>query len=224
VDDTFKPRTLEIPFHDLGLQVGDHLFLESVDDGQRYQVKLAGFVPDRSVIVLPPEVEGREVLLKKDQPFTARLAVRSRVCAFRTRVQHLAMQPYPLIHLEYPRDFLALEVREMERVWVDMDASVHRAFTGGPMNVRLFDLSAGGAGIESREPLGDPGTEVFLKFALTITDVTRGLNLRARICNMHPVLNDDGSSLYSYGLNFVDLSNTARIFINSFIYEKNGRG
>lgn len=225
MSDGFKPRTLEIPFHDLGIQVGDPMFLESLDrDGRRYSVKLVGFVPERSIIVLPPEVDGREVLLKKDRPFTARLAVRSRVCAFRTQVRNLTMQPFPLIHLDYPRDFLALEVRETERVWVAIEGSVHRAFNDGSVPVNIFDLSAGGAGVESREPLGDNGAELFLKFTLNVTDVTRGLNLRARICNMHPVVRDDGTSLYSYGLNFVDLSNTARIFINSYIYEMNAEG
>ena len=220
--ETFKPRALEIPFHELGLKVGDSLFLESLDGGQRYNAKLAGYVPDRSIIVLPPEVDGREVLLKQDRPFTARLAVRSRVCAFRTKVRNITMQPYPLIHLEYPRDFLALEVRETERVWVDIEAHVHRAFSDDSIPVKLFDLSVGGAGIESREPLGDDGSEIFLRFPLTVTDVSRGLNLRARIRNMHPVIRDDGTSLYSYGLHFEELSNTARIFIKSFIYEKNG--
>lgn len=219
--DTFKPRTLEIPFHELGLKVGDTLFLESLDGGQRYQARLVGYVTDRSILILPPEIDGREILLKKDRAFTARLAVRSRVCAFRTQVRAINHQPYPLIHLEYPRDFLALEVRETERVWVDIDAHVHRAFSEGSIPVKLFDLSAGGAGIESRQPLGDDGSEIFLRFSLTVAEVTRGLNLRGRIRNMHPVLRDDGEHLYSYGLHFEELSNTAKLFINSFIYERN---
>jgi c-di-GMP-binding flagellar brake protein YcgR len=220
----FTARDVQIPFERLGLQVGDSLSLESPDHSVRYTVRLIGFLPNASVIVTQPLVDGRQVLLKTGRPFTARSAVRNKVFAFNTQIKHYAHQPYAYMHLEYPKTMLALEVRNAERIKVGIQAEVVSDFDTGtgewPKKVTITDLSRTGAGVQSETMLGREGDEVKLRCTLTVADITKAFSLSSVIRSMNYVDAPLGDAQFLYGLQFYNLSEAARIVLSGFIYEQ----
>lgn len=221
----FNVRDVQIPFERLGLQVGDALSLESSDHSMRYSVRLIGYLPNGSVLVTQPLVEGKQVLLKPGRPFTVRSAVRNKVFAFNTQVKHNPMQPYPYVHLEYPKAMLALEVRNAERMKVEIPAEVYSDFDTGsgewPKGAVVTDLSRTGAGIRSDSMLGREGDELKLKCTLTVADITKVFSLASIIRSRnYTSVADYVGPRYSYGLQFVNLSEAARIVLSGFIYEQ----
>ncbi|MFE8073214.1 flagellar brake protein [Marinobacteraceae bacterium S3BR75-40.1] len=218
--DRFQPRDVEIPFSELGLKPGDQVYLEALDHSHRYLVHLVGYVEGESIIVLPPEHKGKQVLLKQDRVYTVRLAAGTRVCAFQSWIRQVTMQPYPLVHLHYPQELMTLQVRETERFLVHIPALISPMGEEGGQAVEITDLSSAGAGVESDTEVAPVGTVLQLRFKLSVAETTKALNLRARIRNRTPVKTPDGHPRLLFGLQFEDVSSNARIVLNSFIYEQ----
>lgn len=223
----FTPRDVKIPFDRLGLQVGDPLYLESVDQSGRFSVRLIGFLPGQSILVTAPVVDGRQVLLKKGRPFTVRSAVKNKVFAFNSQVRHVALQPMAYVHLEYPREMLALEVRNAERVKVDIPAEVHSDFDVGlgdwPRPVLVTDISRTGAGLVSEQSIGREGDQVRLKCVLTVADITKSFSLQSVIRNRSVLDAAQAPYRYGYGVQFQNLSEAATIVLSGFVYEQQDR-
>lgn len=241
--DAIKSQDMKISFADMGLQIGDPLYLETLDHRSRYLVKLIGFVADQSILVLPPEHDGKQILLKKDRPFNVRSAVKNKVFAFQSSIKHLSMQPFAHLHLEYPKELVAIQVRESERVPVHIPAQAYTPLANNqfrPMGSAIIvDLSASGAAIESDQSLGNLGDQLALKFPISVSGISKSLSVRAIIRNVREIIQqaddellpDDiltdldtaNSTSYAYGLQFIELSDTARIILNSFNYESQKR-
>ncbi|WP_369602359.1 flagellar brake protein [Hahella sp. SMD15-11] len=211
------------PFDRLGMKTGDVLHLESIDTKTRFTVKLIGYVPGGSILVLPPVIKGKQVLLRKDKIYNVRAAVGGKVCAFRTQVLFTHMQPYAYSHLQYPEEMQALQVRESERVDVRIEASVTSEFDTGtgewPRDALMVDLSKSGCGLRTRLPIGVPGHEVVVHFIVTVAGVSKQLHLKSVIRNRIP-LDEEGPHRFFYGLQFAQLSEAARLVLNGFIFEK----
>ncbi len=224
----FTAKDVQIPFERLGLQIGDPLSLEAPDHSARYNVRLMGYLVGASVIVTQPLADGRQVLLKTGRPFTVRSAVRNKVFAFNTQVRHFSHQPYAYVHLEYPRSLLALEVRNSERIKVEIPGEVFSDFDTGsgewPRSVTITDLSRTGAGVQSESLLGREGDELKLRCTLTVADVTKVFNLGSVIRSRNYVTTAEGDSRHQYGLQFHNLSEAARIVLSGFIYEQQSFG
>ncbi|RMF14435.1 MAG: flagellar brake protein [Gammaproteobacteria bacterium] len=210
------------PFDKLGLKTGDPLHLESIDTKSRFTVRLIGYVPGGSILVLPPVIKGKQMLLKKDKLYNVRAAVGGKVCAFRTQVLYTHLQPYAYSHLLYPQEMQALQVRESERLDVHLDATVTSEFDTGagewPKDAVIVDLSKSGAGVRCQEPLGVEGHEVILHFIVTVAGVSKQLHLKSVIRNRIPL--EGESHRYFFGLQFTQLSEAARLVLNGYIFEK----
>ncbi|MDG9667406.1 flagellar brake protein [Hahella sp. CR1] len=219
----YSPKDVEIPFEKLGLQVGDPLHLESMDQSARYHVRLIGFVPGQSVMVTTPVVDGKQLILKKDRPFTVRSVAKNKVCAFTSQIKHMALQPFAHIHLEYPKELLALQVRNAERLKVEIPTQVNSDFDTGlgdwPKEAVIIDVSKTGAGVKSIVKLGDAGEEVILRFTLTVADITKTFNVNGIIRNRTILEQDDAPFRYLYGVQFTGLSDAAKIVISGFVHE-----
>ncbi|WP_245555300.1 flagellar brake protein [Hahella ganghwensis] len=216
-------QEMQLPFEKMGLRIGDPLHLEGVDHSGRYHVKLVGFVPGQGVIVTMPVVEGKQVLLKKDRPFTVRSMAKTSVFAFSSYIKHVSMQPFPHLFLEYPRELIAVEVRNASRLKVDLPATVTSDFDPGtgewPKEAIITDISKSGAGVKSVEGLGSVGEEIKLQFLVTVSGISKTFKISAAIRNK--TLLDPGELpyKYSYGLQYLGLSDAAKIVLTGYIYE-----
>lgn len=214
---------LEVPFDKLGLRIGSTLHLEARDQSSRYLVKLIGYLPNHSIIVSAPVVDGKQVFLKQDRPFTVRSLAQNNAFAFQSAVKAVCMQPYPYIHLEYPRDMMTIQVRNAVRLDVDIPASVTSEFDMGtgewPKSAVIYDLSKTGAGIYSQEKLGESGDEIVLKFPVQVAGIRKKFKLSALIRNRTLLEREFLPLKHSYGLQFTELSDSANIVLTCLLYE-----
>lgn len=217
-------KDVQIPFEKLGLHVGDLLSLETVDPPGRYGVRLIGYLPGNSILVTPPAVNGRPVILKADKPVTVRAAIGGKVCAFTTQVRQMSMKPYPYIHLEYPKQLFAMQIRSTERIRVELPAvvdAVSQPATGNwPRAAMINDISKNGTGLKTTDAIGEPGDEVMLSFVLAVADVKRQLKLKGTIRNKRPLDDSEAPYRYTYGLQFAPLSDAATVIISGYLYEQ----
>lgn len=219
----FQARSVTIPFEHLGLVVGDSLFLESMDQGARYHVRLVGYVVGQGIILTQPLVEGKLKLLSAGRPFTVRSAARNKVFAFQSAIRHTSLQPFAHLFLEYPKELMTLEVRNAERVAVSLEAELHSDFDAGlgdwPRVVRVTDLSRTGAGVESPREISGKESGLTLRCRLTAAGVTKMVGLRCEVRGSRPVDQSEGQRVWLTGLQFTELSEAAQLLLAAFLYE-----
>ena len=217
------PMDFELPFEKLGLKIGAALNLESTDLSSRYRVKLIGYLPGNSIVVSSPVVDGKQIVLTKDRPFTVRSLARNNAFAFQSSVKAVALQPYPYIHLEYPREMVTVKVRNADRQEVNLAARITSDFDIGngewPKEGAIYNLSKTGAGMRSSESLGDNGDEIIVHFPVNVAGVTKNFKLAATIRNKTRLESSYLPFKFSYGLQFNALSDAARIVLYGYIYE-----
>lgn len=220
----YQGRDVELDFDQLGFSVGDPLYLESADQQARYPTRLVGFQKGVSILIRMPVVDGKQIILKKDRPFTVRSVARNKVCAFKSKVCFVNLQPFAYVHLAWPDELLALEVRNAQRLKIELSAEVtlpeetHSA--GWPKEGVVCDLSQTGAGLKSRVSIGYPDDKIRTAFGLTVCGITKKFRISCIIRQRH-VLNDPADpNRYLYGLQFVELSDAAKIMLTGFIYEQ----
>ncbi len=216
-------QDVQLPFEKMGLRVGDPLHLEGLDHSGRYQVKLIGYLPGQGVMVTMPVAEGKQVLLKKDRPFTVRSIARTSVFAFSSHITMVSMQPFPHLCLEYPKELLAVQVRNASRLKVELPTIVSSEFDAGtgdwPKEAMITDISKSGAAIKSIEHLGVKGDEIVLQFLVTVSGISKNFKLNTIIRNRTPLDAEEHPYRFSYGLQYQGLSDAAKIVLAGFIYE-----
>ncbi len=216
-------KNASIKFIDLGVHVGSVLTLNTVSSSRKLAVKLIGFTENKSVLVSSPSREGKDVLLERGDALTVRLLIRSRVCAFETKVLYRSIQPYTYYHLEYPKNIEALEVRSSERVNLALPILVDSEFDMGlgewPQDAELTNLSKTGGAITSRKSLGDLGHEVVLVFSLDVSGMKCDLRIPSIIRNREVINDSDRGKLFQLGVQFTNLSVSDKLALSSFVYE-----
>ncbi len=218
-----KTNDLQVPFEKLGLKIGDPLHLEGLDHSGRYQVKLIGYAPGQSIVVTAPMVENKQVLLKKDRPFTVRSLAQNNAFAFQSRVLAVPMQPFLHVHLEYPKEMMTIQVRNAARLVVEMPTRVLSEFDTGtgewPKSGLIYDISKTGAGLRSEQSLGIVNDEILLQFNLTVAGISKTFKISAIIRNKTRLAGEYLPYKFNYGLQFCNLSDAAKIVLSGFIYE-----
>jgi len=214
----------ELPFEKLGLAVGAPLNLEAAELQLKYRVKLIGYYPGHSIIVSSPVIEGKQVVVNKDRPFKVRSLAKNNAFAFQTTVKAVALQPFPYIHLDYPKAMVTLQVRNADRLQVSLNARITSEFDLGngewPKLGLIYNLSKTGAGIRCNDSLGDNGDEVVVHFPVVVAGVTKNFKLIAVVRNKGLLGAEWLPHRYIYGLQFRGLSGAANIVLSSFIYEQ----
>ncbi len=219
-------KSLKENFQRLGLAVGDSLILETVSPKRKLQTRLIGYFSGHSILIAPPTFEGREVKLEQATQLTVRGMVRNQAFAFATKVSYRSQQPYRHYHLSFPQETVSVEVRKNSRIDVDIPVLVDTEFDivlgEWPKAAIVQDISPKGAGLLSRQMLGEKGHEVILKFALEVSGTERSLMLPCVIRNQNVVDRPSGSH-YLFGVEFDQLSETDLLTLTSFLYEFNSR-
>ncbi|GAA3950259.1 flagellar brake protein [Allohahella marinimesophila] len=220
----YQGKDVEIDFDQLGLAIGDPLFLESADQQSRYPTRLVGFSKGQSILIKMPVADGRQIILKKDQPFTVRSAARNKVCAFKSRIIEAHLYPFAYAHLAWPEELLALEVRNAQRLKIELPTDITPAedgvVEGWPKTGIVCDLSRTGAGLKSRVSIGYPDDRIRTSFNLSVSGISKKFRISC-IIRQRQVMNDpDDVNRYLYGLQFVELSDAAKIMLTGFIYEQ----
>ena len=209
---------------ELALGVGGvlNLQLTSRYSGQRWNARLIGFLEGESIVVTMPRNGGALVPFYTEDDVTVRYLAGREIHGFSTRVLKVATQPYPYLHLAFPRAIERVTIRQEERVPMDLPASYQclkqRNITG---EGHLLDLSAAGTLLKGPDGLGEAGDELEMQFDVAFAGSETRIEVGAIIRNVKV---DEGRQAEEgqklYGLQFRDLSEQSRLFIKGFVYER----
>ncbi|MFN2309598.1 MAG: flagellar brake protein [Gammaproteobacteria bacterium] len=207
----------------LNLVVGASLQLEMPHpDAAPLTVTLIGYVPGRSILVMPaPDATGPD--LHTGDICVARFESGDTLYAFNTRVLAVAAQPFGYLHLAYPQGVQAAMVRRSPRVPVnDVVMMLVMEEAGRKLSVALADISLSGARLVAGSRLGEIGE----RFSIEIPHVGSGgpgrvtLPCRVRYVRQEQSINPGGKRVYHHGVEFTGLSRQALVFIERYIGDK----
>ena len=212
-----------MPLEEARLQIGDVVSLQAVasDSTARYSVKLIGMARGRSVLVSTPMIDGKYLLMKEGQAFVLRGFSGKNAFAFATQILKNVNTPYPYLHLSYPREVKSLVVRKGSRADVMLICAVvdvddpKRSAAGN-----IINISAGGALLVFREPFGEKGQTVIVKFKTMINGIEALLELKAAVRAVNVDRSGDGALPYRLGVQFTDITPENSIPLLAFVYQE----
>ena len=212
-----------MPLEEARLQIGDVVSLQAVasDITARYSVKLIGMTKGRSVLVSTPMVDGKYLLMKEGQGFVLRGFSGKNAFAFSTQILKNLNTPYPYLHLSYPREVKSLVVRKGSRADVMLICAVteiedpKRTAAGN-----IINLSAGGALLVFREPFGEKGQTLLVKFKTVINGIEALLELKSVIRAVNVDRSGDGELPYRLGVQFTDIAPETSMPLLAYVYQE----
>jgi hypothetical protein len=212
----------------LRLEVGDVLQLQviSPDKDDRYSVAVIGYLPGESVLVTAPTIEGKVQFVREDQRFAVRMLRGSHVYGFVAKVLHVAIKPFPYLHLSFPDEVESITVRDADRVETEIPALVRNTNLpdeqGSWQPVYIRDLSTTGARLESITPLGREGEMMRIRFQLEVCEAEEEIDLLADIRNqiLHSSNSDDKAHRYITGTRFHTLNRYQKLLLHDHVLEQ----
>ncbi len=213
-------------FAQLALPVGAPLMLETLSPVRKMAVRLIGYVAGRSILVSAPVRDGKETYLEKGSQLVVRLLEGKQVCAFETHVLYRSIQPYSYYHLAYPEEIELQQVRSAERISTLIDARIDSDFNiigDWPKRARINNLSRTGARMVAEESLGQFGHELLIEFDIEVSGLFKQVSLAGIVRNIERERNDQDQIHYVVGVQFLEMSDEARLALANFIYEHNAK-
>jgi c-di-GMP-binding flagellar brake protein YcgR len=199
------------------LQIGDIVLLQAQGDTaiERYTARLIGMSKGLSVLVSTPMIDGKWQLMREGKSFILRAFSGKSAYAFSTHILKIVNTPYPYLHLSYPREVRSLVVREAARADVNVICAI-TACDDVPIQASgtIINLSIGGALMTVKEPPGQKGQQLTIKFKVVVGGNDVLLELGALI---RSITADSGDTLYRLGLQFVNDSARNSIPLQAFI-------
>ena len=215
------PREFE--FESMNLQVGVRLQFITYRriKPMQYFSTLIGYLKDEYLIVKVPLENGTPVGLVEGERITIRVFSGMNVCSFACTVQRVFDRPLLYVHLSFPDTIQGTSLRAAMRVKVDIPAQVLPARGGVAVDCGLTNISVSGARIESRTSLPENGGEITLEFGLPspLGDGEMRVRTQAAVRNVNALSREDGSELFVYGVQFLDLDPVHHTMVQNLTYE-----
>jgi c-di-GMP-binding flagellar brake protein YcgR len=221
--DAQQTKSERIDFSELDLSIGTILTFETGTPAKKFQVRLIGSETGKSILVSPPMKEGVEAFLDIGSLLKVKMLHGTSVFAFETRVLHKAQKPYPYFHLSYPGDVESRRIRSAERIQTKINANIDSQVSvdnDWPKFATITDLSRTGARLRAQEKLGDFGHELMLEFQLALLDTKKTVCVAAIIRNVHAEPMAPGGISYVFGVQFLEMTEEARLYLSNYIYEQ----
>ena len=120
----------------------------------REVVRVIGYVPGGSLVVNMPSNNGSVKIVREGQIYKARMLLGDSVIGFEAKVLFVSLKPYPHMHLQYPKEFAQIIVRDSARVRTEIPCTfrdVRQPDTAENHHpATIVDLSETGAGASVR--------------------------------------------------------------------------
>jgi c-di-GMP-binding flagellar brake protein YcgR len=214
----------EFGFDSLNLQVGVRLQFITYRRIKpvQYFSTLIGYVRDEYLIVKLPMENGTPVGLVDGERVTIRVFSGVNVCSFACTVQRVFDRPMNYVHLSFPDSIQGTSLRTAMRVKVDIAAQVLPARgDGAAVECTLTNISVSGARIESPRSLPEDGGDVVVEFSLPspLGDGEMRVRTRAAVRNVNALRREDGTEMFAYGVQFLDLDQVHHTMLQNLTYE-----
>jgi c-di-GMP-binding flagellar brake protein YcgR len=213
-----EERSRRFDFDELHLAVGTRLQLQRLDQDEnaRYSTRLFGYIKDVSVMVSTPTQGGKLLLLREGQPVVVRAFSGTDAFAFTAPVLTARFAPDPYLHLAYPPYVTGAVIRRQRRVDIKLIAAISVPGQGeaqASIPARITDLSAGGARLRARTPIGEPDSPLAVSFRLQAPNGEATLTMRAVI---RTAATEEGGQ-HIYGVQFVDMSPLDALALEGYV-------
>lgn len=209
---------------ELNLHVGDVLLMQPLAGAveKRYRAQLLGFMPEHSLIVMPPEDNDGIVMVRKGDRYAVRSFDGDRAQAFTCVVMHVCTHPYRYMHISYPKEVQEVLVRKGKRVQLGQPAQVRCGQPpGDAIAMTLVDMSTTGAMLLGPAGAGKPGDPVSVEVSLPFTGMPdQTITLPGVIKTVVPDVARTEPTVSHYGLQFPDLPPITAITIRAAVYER----
>ncbi|MDQ2070280.1 flagellar brake protein [Natronospira bacteriovora] len=207
---------------ELALPVGGvlNIQLSRRNNGKRWQARMVGYLEGESLLVTTPRSQGTPVPFYMDDEVTIRYLSGREIHGFTTWVRKVATQPFPYLHLAFPREIERVTIRQEERVNMELPCqfrSLKQPDVQG--EGKLLDLSAGGALLATDQALGQIGEEIELAFEVEFAGSKTHIEVGATIRSVKDEERGEEQTRCLHGLQFSDLGEQHRLFVKGFVYE-----
>jgi hypothetical protein len=214
-------------FQDMRLRVGDRLQLQPPPTVglDRHIVKLIGYVDNVSVLVTAPMANGLRVPLRENDNIVARIFAGQKAFGFGAMVERVCKIPFDYLHLSFPQKVQGSIIRKAPRVRTRIIASVANPDAGETAERQsgiIVNLSADGALLKARQPLGEKGNRLMLSFRVSLHKVDAYLTINAvvRSAFADEEKDSDGGAVFNHGIQFEKLAPNDTVILQSLIYHQ----
>jgi c-di-GMP-binding flagellar brake protein YcgR len=212
-------EAIPIPFDDLALQPGEMLQVHSALEvsGDYLPVGLLGYLKNQTLIVTNPIAAGKVVPVREGTYYNVKGFSGTVHYTFKAKVLKVYAQPYPHMHIEYPKLIYATKIRKALRAAMNLPATLYSTLTRKHTPVILKDLSIGGGQLALQESIGMKGSQYTLSFMLKLADDMEE-EVRAEVVVRS--LDTDAKGACSMGVQFLELDKSARLMVMTFVYQQ----
>lgn len=213
---------ISIPFENLVLHPGEVLQVHSALEvtGDYLPVGLLGYFKNQTLIVTNPIAAGKVVQVREGTHFNVKGFSGTMHYTFKAKVVNVYAQPYPHMHLEYPKLVNATKIRMALRASANLPARLFNPFTRKHTEVTLKDLSVGGGLLILPEPLVRKDDKYSLSFKIKLADdLEEEVSIEIAVRTLD-TLNIKGSVLHTMGVQFMAMDKASRLLVMSFVYRQ----
>lgn len=219
-------------FDDIKLKVGDKLNIELPADydfrlkhqppNERFLVKVIGFLKGVSLLVTAPNTTDAQLMAGK------KIIVRSfsgqNAFGFSCAIGRICKDPFKYLHLAFPDHIEGIVVRKAPRVKTRIIASVQdgKSGTEDQVSALISDISANGASLDAKQPLGDKGDILNMTFRVPLHNIDAQLSVKGAIRAMFSgdTADTSNSSLIRHGIEFQELQPNDCVILQSMVYQQ----
>jgi c-di-GMP-binding flagellar brake protein YcgR len=216
------PDDAPIPFDDLALQPGEMLQVHSALEvtGDFLPVGLLGYLKNQTLIVTNPIAAGKVVPVKEGTPYNVKGFSGTLHFTFKAKVLKVHAQPYPHMHIEYPKLVYATKIRKALRALVNLPATLYSPVTQKHTAVILKDISVGGGQLVLPSPIGRKDGKYTLSFMIKLAEDLEEEVRTEVIVRTLDTQDAKGTTTYTMGVQFLDLDKGARLLVMTFVYRQ----
>jgi len=219
----------QFTFDDMKLKVESRLQLEPSNQlaRERFLVKVIGFLRGASLLVTVPiaAADGRPLQLKEGQKVVMRSFSGQNAFAFACTIKRIIKIPYEYLHLSFPDVIKGVVIRKAPRVKTNIIAVVQNTNSlnaGEQFTAFISNISANGAALDAKRPLGEKGDILNLAFRLNLHKIDAYMSIKGVICTVLSGKADDISDpeIIRYGIEFQSLQQNDMVILQSMIYQQ----
>lgn len=197
----------------LSVRLGDALQMQSDSKtGLRHYAKLIGYVNQQSLIVVMP---GARALPALDEGFLLRGFVGNKIYEFYSKVLSVSNNPYPHLHLSFPKQVTTTQMRRPIRVRTYRTATASGMPDGTKLALLIHELSATGAGLSCESHLGVMGDYLTLNFTVPSEAGDLPCCVTVVIRRIEPL--GEGRPALRYGVEFVAMPDALRSALQEYL-------
>ncbi|MFN3752284.1 MAG: flagellar brake domain-containing protein [Thiobacillus sp.] len=211
-----------IAFEDLALQPGEMLHARSALDvvADFLPMGFLGCLKNQTLIVTNPIASGKAVAVPEGTPCYIKGFTGTLQFTFKTKVVKVHAQPYPHLHLDYPKAVNATRLRKDLRTVVNLPATLFNPVSKKETAVTLRDLSVGGGQLVLPGGTGRKDARYVLSFKVRLAEDMEEEVRAEVVVRTVEVLEDKEATQHLLGVQFLDLDKATRLLVMTLVYRQ----